>query len=73
MVKITTFNNRPVRHVRYMPDETVIVRLYEWRSDGRARHLRVSLQQWPVGLLAHRCRALAQDCRCVAREVRLSE
>ena len=39
MVKITTFNNRPVRHVRYMPDGTVILRLYERRSDGRARHL----------------------------------
>ena len=49
MVKITTFNNRPVRHVRYMPDGTVILRLYEGRSDGRARHLRVSLPQWLVG------------------------
>jgi len=49
MVKITTFNNRPVRHVRYMPDGTVILRLYERRSDGRARHLRVSLPQWLVG------------------------
>ena len=49
MVKITTFNNRPVRHVRYMPDGTVILRLYERRSDGRARPLRVSLPQWLVG------------------------
>lgn len=49
MVKITTFNNRPVRHVRYMPDGTVILRLYERRSDGRARHRRVSLPQWLVG------------------------
>ena len=49
MVKITTFNNRPVRHVRYMPDGTVILRLYERRSDGRDRHLRVSLPQWLVG------------------------
>ena len=49
MVKITTFNNRPVRHVRYMPDGTVILRLYERRSDGRDRHLRVSLPQLLVG------------------------
>jgi hypothetical protein len=49
MVKITTFNNRPVRHVRYMPNGTVILRLYERRPDGRARHLRVSLPQWLVG------------------------
>ena len=49
MVKITTFNNRPVRHVRCMPEGTVILRLYERRSDARARHLRVSLPQWLVG------------------------
>ena len=49
MVKITTVNNRPVRHVRYMPDGTVILRLYGRRPDGRARHLRVSLAQWLVG------------------------
>jgi hypothetical protein len=34
---------------RYMPDGTVILRLYKRRSDGRARHLRVSLPQWLVG------------------------
>jgi len=28
-VKITTFNSRPVRHVRHMPDGTVVLRLYE--------------------------------------------
>ena len=49
MVKITTFNNLLVWHVRYMPEGTVIPRLYERRSDGRARHLRVSLPQWLVG------------------------
>jgi hypothetical protein len=49
MVKLTTFNNRPVRHVRYMPDGTVILRLYGRRPDGRARHLRVSLAQWLAG------------------------
>ncbi len=47
-VKITTFNDRPVRHVRYMPDGTVILKLCERRPDGRARHLRVSLAQWLV-------------------------
>ena len=47
-VKITTFNDRPVRHVRFMPDGTVILKLYERRPDGRARHLRVSLAQWLV-------------------------
>ena len=36
MVKITTFHDRPVRHVQFMPD-------------GRARHLRVSLGNWLVG------------------------
>ena len=49
MVKITTFNDRPVRHVRYMPAVTVILKLYERRPDGRARHLRVSLAQWLAG------------------------
>jgi len=49
MVKITTFHDRPVRHVQFMPDGTVIVKLYERRSDGRARHLRVSLGKWLVG------------------------
>ena len=49
MVKITTFHDRPVRHVRYMPDGTVILKLYERRANGRARHLRVSLAQWLVG------------------------
>lgn len=53
MVKITTLNNRPVRHVQYMPDGTVSLRLYERRSDGRARHLRVSLPQWLVGRGIH--------------------
>ena len=48
-MKITTFNDRPVRHVRYMPDGTVILMLYERRPDGRDRHLRVSLAQWLVG------------------------
>ena len=48
-VKITTFNDRTVQHVRYMPDGTVILKLYERRPDGRARHLRVSLAQWLVG------------------------
>ncbi len=46
MVKITTFKDRPVLHVRYMPDGTVILKLYEWRPNRRARHLRVSLAQW---------------------------
>jgi hypothetical protein len=49
MVKVTTFNDRPVRHVRYMPDGSVILKLYERRPNGRARHLRVSLGQWLVG------------------------
>ena len=38
-----------MRRVRYMPYGSVIVKLYELRPDGRARHLRVSLGQWPVG------------------------
>jgi hypothetical protein len=49
MVKVTTFNDRPVRHVQYMPDGTVILKLYERRPTGRARHLRVSLTQWLAG------------------------
>jgi len=49
ILKITSFNDRPVRHVRYMLDGTVILKLYERRPDGRARHLRVSLAQWLVG------------------------
>jgi hypothetical protein len=49
MVKITTFNDRPVRHVRYMLDGTVILKLYERQTGGRARHLWVSLAQWLVG------------------------
>jgi hypothetical protein len=49
MVKSITFNDRPVRHVRYMPDGTVILKLYERRPCGRARHLRVSLVQWLCG------------------------
>ena len=32
-----------------MPDGTVILKLYERRPSGRARHLRVSLAQWLVG------------------------
>jgi len=31
MVKINTSNDRPVRYVRYMPDGTVILKLYERR------------------------------------------
>ena len=46
MVKITTFQDRPVRHVQFMPDGTVILKLYERRSDGRSRHLHVSLGNW---------------------------
>jgi len=49
MVKVTTFNDRPVRHVRYVPDGSVIPKLYERRPSGRARHLRVSLAQWLAG------------------------
>lgn len=49
MVKITIFNDRPVRHVRYMLDGTVILKLSERQPGGRARHLRVSLAQWLVG------------------------
>jgi hypothetical protein len=49
MVKITTFKDRPVRHVRYMPDGTVILKLYERWPTGHARHLRVSLTQWLAG------------------------
>jgi len=72
MVKIVTFNNRPVRHVRYMPDGSVILKLYEWRPTGRARHLRVSLVQWLAGrgvypLVSHtsrraQARHLARRC-----------
>jgi hypothetical protein len=32
-----------------MPDGTVILKLYERRPGGRARHLRMSLAQWLVG------------------------
>jgi hypothetical protein len=32
-----------------MPDGSVILKLYERRPSGRARHLRVSLAQWLVG------------------------
>ena len=49
MVKITTFNDWPVRHVRYMPDGSVILKLFERRPNGRARHFRVSLAQWLAG------------------------
>jgi hypothetical protein len=49
MVKINTFNNRLVWHVRYMPDGAVILKLYGRRLDGRDRHLRVSLAQWLAG------------------------
>jgi hypothetical protein len=48
-VKVITFNDRPVRHVQYMPDGTVILKLYERRPTGRARHFRVSLAQWLAG------------------------
>jgi len=44
--KTTTFNDRPVRRVRYMPDGTVMLKLYEPRPNRRARHLRLSLVQW---------------------------
>ncbi len=49
MVKITTFNDRPIRHVRYMPDGSVILKLFERRPNGRARHFRVSLVKWLAG------------------------
>ncbi len=48
-VKITTFNNQPVRHVRYMPDGTVMLTLSERRPSGRPRHLRVSMAKWLAG------------------------
>ena len=34
-VKITMFNDRPVRHVQYMRDGTVILKLYERRPGGQ--------------------------------------
>ncbi|NBT35720.1 MAG: hypothetical protein EBT03_09320 [Betaproteobacteria bacterium] len=49
MVKITTLHDRPVRHVRFMPDGTVILKLYERRPARRARYVRVSLAQWLAG------------------------
>ena len=49
MVKITTYNDRPVRHVQYMPDGTVILKLYERRPSGSACHIRLSLAQWLAG------------------------
>jgi hypothetical protein len=49
MVKINTFNSRPVWHVRYMPDGYVLLKLYERKPDGRVRHLRVTLAQWLAG------------------------
>ena len=49
MVKIITFNDRTVRHVRSMPDGSVILKLYERRPTGRARHLCVSLAQCVAG------------------------
>lgn len=48
-MKVTTCNDRPVQHVRYMPDGSVILKLYERQPTGRARHLRVSLAQWLAG------------------------
>jgi len=70
-VKINTFNDRPVRHVRYMPDVTVILTLDERRPDGRARHLRVSLAQWLVGrgvyLLESHSTRLGQACEFARR------
>jgi hypothetical protein len=38
MLKIKTFNDRLMWHVRYMPDCSVIFKLYERRPDGPARH-----------------------------------
>lgn len=49
MAKITTFNDRPERHVQYTPDGMVILERYERRPSGRARHLRVSRAQWLAG------------------------
>jgi len=49
MVKINTFNSRPVWHVRYMPDGYVLLKLYERKPDGRVRHLRVTLALWLAG------------------------
>ena len=49
LVKITTFHNRPVRHVRHMPDGSVILTLNERQLNGRPRHLRVSLAEWVTG------------------------
>jgi hypothetical protein len=49
MVKITTVHDRPVRHVQFMPDGTVILKLYERRPARRARYIRVSLGQWLAG------------------------
>jgi hypothetical protein len=49
MVKIATFHNRPVRHVRYMPDGSVILKLDERQPNGHARYLRVSLAEWTAG------------------------
>lgn len=48
-MKITTFNDCPVRHVHYMPDGAVILKLYERCPSGRARHVRVSLAEWLAG------------------------
>jgi hypothetical protein len=67
MVKIATFNDRPVRRVRFMPDGTVVLILYERLNNGRHRHLRVSVAQWVAGrgvylLESHAtCRARARD------------
>jgi hypothetical protein len=46
MVKITTFNDRPVRHVRYIPDGTVMLNL---TSGGPTAVLVISACRWPSG------------------------
>ena len=42
-------DDRTVGHVLHMPHRTVILKLYERRPSGRARHIRVSLAQWLAG------------------------
>lgn len=49
VLKILTFHEQPVRHVRHLPDGHVLLNFFERGPDGHHRHSRVTEAQWRAG------------------------
>jgi hypothetical protein len=49
VLKILTFHEQPVRHVRHLPDGHVLLNFFERGPDGHHRYSRVTEAQWRAG------------------------